>query len=215
MQLENVNVKENPTGKDDENMTLSVTQLENIPQKKKHLTGKDVLIENIGLGETEEKRSGKFDYLMTQVLYDVKPFVILESGKMKIFSFNKKTFSVGLAVDEENRDYFQKIEKRISNLYDDLEINLIKTTHDYSKIYTKLYAVDGKIHTPIRLVENGKKKLIEPKEYIGIPFSGKIVLKISKIYDGSCVSLICEAKEVLIEEVFLPPSVFDEYSVED
>ena len=61
-----------------------------------------------------------------------------------------------------------------------------------------------------------KKKLIEPKEYIGIPFLGKIVLKISKIYDGSCVSLICEAKEVSIEEVYVPPSIFDEYSdVED
>ena len=149
---------------------------------------------------------------MTQVLYDVKPFVILERGKMKIFSFNKKTFSVGLSIDEKNRDYFEKIEKRISDLYDDLEINLIKPTNDYLKIYAKLYASNGKIYTPFRLVENGKKKLIEPKEYIGIPFSGKIALKISKIYDGSCVSLICEAKEVLIEEVFLPPSIFDEYS---
>ena len=70
MQLENFNLKENLTGKNDENMTLSATQLKNIPQKKRHLTGKDVLIENIGLGRTEEKRSGKFNYLMTQVLYD-------------------------------------------------------------------------------------------------------------------------------------------------
>ena len=42
MQLENVNLKENLTGKNDENMTLSATQLKNIPQKKRHLTGKDV-----------------------------------------------------------------------------------------------------------------------------------------------------------------------------
>ena len=190
-------------------------QPQNAEQKQKHLTGKNVLIENISFGETEEKRYGKYDYLMTQVLYDVKPFVIIESGRMKIFSFNKKTFSVGLAIDEENRDYFQKIEKRFSDLYDDLEINLIKTTHDHSKIYVKLFAANGKIHTPIRLVENGKKKLIEPQEYIGVSFSGRIALKISKIYDGSCVSLICEAKEVLIEKVFLQPSVFDEYSDED
>ena len=46
---------------------------------------------------------------------------------------------------------------------------------------------------------------------MGIPFVGRIVLKIAKIYDGSCVSLICEAREVLIEEVFVPPSIFDEY----
>ena len=195
MQKENVDLKENQTGK-----------------QTQHLTGKDVLIDNISLGGTEQKTSGKFNYCMTQVLYDNEPFVILERGKMKIFSFNKKTFSVGLSIDEKNRDYFEKIEKRISNLYDDLEMNLIKTTNDYLKIYAKLYAGNGKIYTPVRLVENGKKKLIDPKDFIGIPFQGKIALKISKIYDGSCVSLICEAKEVLIEDVFTPPSVFDEYS---
>ena len=195
MQKENVDLKENQTGK-----------------QTQHLTGKDVLIDNISLGGTEQKTSGKFNYCMTQVLYDNEPFVILERGKMKIFSFNKKTFSVGLSIDEKNRDYFEKIEKRISNLYDDLEIKLIKPTNDYLKIYAKLYASNGKIYTPVRLVENGKKKLIDPKDFIGIPFQGKIALKISKIYDGSCVSLICEAKEVLIEDVFTPPSVFDEYS---
>ena len=184
----------------------------NVNLKENHLTGKDVFPDNISLGGTEEKSSGKFNYLITQVLYNDKPFVILERGKMKIFSFNKKTFSVGLSIDEKNQDYFEKIEKRISDLYDDLEIKLIKPTNDYLKIYAKLFASNGKIYTPFRIVENGKKKLIDPKDFIGIPFQGKIVLKIAKIYDGSCVSLICEAKEVLIEDVFTPPSVFDEYS---
>ena len=39
---------------------------------------------------------------MTPVLYEEKPFEIVESGKMKIFSFNHKSFSVGLTVDKEN-----------------------------------------------------------------------------------------------------------------
>ena len=75
-------------------------QKANVDLKEKqtqHLTGKDVIIEKIDLGGTEQKTSGKFNYLMTQVLYE--PFVILERGKMKIFSFNKKTFSVGLSID--------------------------------------------------------------------------------------------------------------------
>ena len=184
----------------------------NVNLKENHLTGKDVFPENISLGGTEEKSSGKFNYLMTQVLYNDKPFVILERAKMKIFSFNKKTFSVGLSIDEKNKDYFEKIEKRISDLYDDLEIKLMKPTNDYLKIYAKLFASNGKIYTPFRIVENGKKKLIDPKDFVGIPFQGKIVLKIAKIYDGSCVSLICEAQEVLIEDIFPQPSVFDEYS---
>ena len=193
MQKENVKLTENPTG------------------KTQHLTGQDVLLDNISLGGTEQKTSGKFNYCMTQVLYNEKPFVILERAKIKIFSFNKKSFSVGLSIDEKNKDYFEKIEKRISNLYDDLEIKLLKPTNDYLKIYAKLYASNGKIYTPFRLVENGQKRIVDPKDYMGIPFVGRIVLKIAKIYDGSCVSLICEAKEVLIEEVFVPPSIFDEY----
>ena len=186
-------------------------KLKNQIGKTHHLTGKDVLIDNISLGGMEEKKTGKFNYCMTQVLYDEKPFILLERGKMKIFSF-KKTFSVGLSIDEKNRDYFEKIEKKISNLYDDLEIKLLKPTNDYLKLYAKLFASNGKIYTPFRMVENGKKKLVDPKDYIGIPFVGKIALKISKIYDGNCVSLICEAQEVLIEDIYSPPSIFDEYS---
>ena len=60
-------------------------QKENVNLKENHLTGKDVLIDNISLGGTEEKTSGKFDHLMTQVLYDNKPFILMERGKMKIF----------------------------------------------------------------------------------------------------------------------------------
>ena len=179
--------------------------------KNQTLTGKDVLVDNISLGGMEEKKTGKFNYCMTQVLYDEKPFILLERGKMKIFSI-KKTFSIGLSIDEKNRDYFEKIEKKISNLYDDLEIKLLKPTNDYLKLYAKLFACNGKIYTPFRMVENGKKKLVDPKDYIGIPFVGKIALKISKIYDGNCVSLICEAKEVLIEDIYSQPSFFDEYS---
>ena len=130
---------------------------------------------------------------------------------MKIFSFNHKSFSVGLSVDKENEEYFKKIERRITDLYDDLELNLIKTSHDHSKVYAKLYSIDGEIITPIRILSNGKKKIINPHNYIGIPFSGQVVMRIAKIYNGSCLSLICEAKEVLIEEIQTQPSYFDEY----
>ena len=46
-----------------------------------------------------------------------------------------------------------------------------------------------------------KKLMINPLDYIGIPFSGQVVMRIAIIYNGSCLSLVCEAKEVLIEEI--------------
>ena len=139
-------------------------------EKQTTLTGGQVLSEKIHLGGTEEKNSGRFNYLSTQVLYDKKPFILKERGKMKIFSFNKKSFSVGLAIDEQNKDYFESIEKKITELYDSVELKLIKSTNDYLKIYLKLF------HTPFRILEGNKKRLVEPLDYVGIPFTGKYFL---------------------------------------
>ena len=181
-------------------------------QKQTLLTGEQVLGDKITLGGTEEKHSGRFNYITTQILYDNKLFLLKERGKMKIFSFNKKSFSVGLSIDEINKDYFETIEKKINELYDDVDIKLIKSTNDYLKIYLKLFSRNGKIHTPSRILEGNNKGLVEPLDYNGIPFTGQVFFKIARIYEGNCVSLICEAKEVLIEDVFNQNSVFNEYS---
>ena len=171
-------------------------------QKTTIPTGEQVLGDKITLGGTKEKHSGRFNYISTQILYDNKPFLLKERGKMKIFSFNKKSFSVGLSIDETNKDYFEMIEKKIHELYDNVGIKLIKSTNDYLKIYLKLFSRNGKIHTPFRILEGNKKRLVEPLDYVGIPFTGQVFFKIARIYDGNCVSLICEAKEVLIVDVY-------------
>ena len=180
------------------------------PKKDDKITGKNINLKKISLGIPENKNSGKFRYTITPVLYEEKPFRIVECGKMKIFSFNNKSFSVGLTIDKENEDYFKSIERRISDIYDD-ELVLIKSSHGHSKVYANLFAIDGQILTTIKILSNGKNKIVNPSNYIGIPFLGKIVMRIAKIYSGSCLSLICEAKEVLIEKIQTPPSYFDEY----
>ena len=179
-------------------------------QKNDKITGKNIDLKKISLGNPENKNSGKFRCTITPVLYEEKPFQIVKCGKMKIFSFNNKSFSVGLTIDKENEDYFKSIERRISDLYDD-ELVLIKSSHGHSKVYAKLFAIEGQILTSIRILSNGKKKSVNPSKYIGVPFFGRIVMRIAKIYSGSCLSLICEAKEVLIEKIQTQPSYFDEY----
>ena len=179
---------------------------------KKPLTGSQVLSEKITLGGCEEKQSGRHRYLKTQVIYDEQPFLLKERGNLKIFSFQGKSFSVGLSVTKDNKIYFEAIEKKLNELYDNLPFKLIKPTHDYLKVYIKLLSRNGKIYTPVRILEGGKKKLANPMDYLGIPFTGQVYFKISHIYDGNCVSLICEAQEVLIEDIFPQPSVFEEYS---
>ena len=122
--------------------------LENAQKDDKN-TGKNIDLKKISLGNPENKNSGKFRYTITPIFLEEKPFQIVECGKMKIFSFHNKSFSVGLTIDKENEDYFKSIEKRISNLYDD-ELNLIKSSHGHSNVYAKLFAIESQIQTPIR-----------------------------------------------------------------
>ena len=189
--------------------TIPEKCLENAKKIDK-ITGKNIDLKKISLGNPENKNLGKYRYTITPILFEEKPFQIVVCGKMKIFSFHNKSFSVGITIDKENEDYFKSIEKRISDLYDD-ELVLIKSSHGHSKVYGKLFAIEGQIQTPIRILSNGKKRIVNPSNYIGIPFSGKMVMRIAKIYSGSCLSLVCEAKEVLIEEIQTPVSYFDEY----
>ena len=191
------------------NVLMNMT--ENISKKNDKITGENINLDKISLGNPEKKNSGKFKFEIIPILYDEKPFQIVECGKMKIFPFHNKSFSVGLTVDKENEDYLKSIEKRISDLFD-VELNLIKSSHRHSKVYAKRFAIEGQIQTPVRILSNGKKRLVNPSNYIGVPFNGKIVNKVAKIYLGSCLSLVCEAKEVLIEEIQSPGSYFDEYS---
>ena len=63
-------------------------------------------LNKISLGKPENRISGKFRYKITPVLYEEKPFEIVVHGKIKFFSFNNKSFSVGLDIDKENEDFF-------------------------------------------------------------------------------------------------------------
>ena len=166
--------------------------------KKDKITKENIGLNKISLGKLENKISGNFRYEITPVLYEKKPFQITVYGKIKFFSFNNKSFSVGVTIDKENKDFFKSIEKKISDLYGE-KLHLIKTSHGNSRVYAKLFAKDGQIQTPIKILCNGEKKINDPLDYFGISLSGRIVMNIAKIYSGSCLSLVCEAREVLFQ----------------
>ena len=76
------------------------------------ITGKNINLKKISLGNPENQNSGKFRYTITPVLCEEKPFQIIESGKMKIFSFHNKSFSVGLTIDKENEDFLKVLREK-------------------------------------------------------------------------------------------------------
>ena len=159
-------------------------------------TPENINLQKISLGKQENKTSGKFKYKITPILYEKKPFEIVVYGKFNFFSFNNKSFSVGLTINKFNKDFFKSIEKRISDLYGK-KLQLIKSSHGHSKIYLKLSSDDGKIQIQL----TNKEINANPHNFLGEAISGRIKMKISRIYNGSCLSLICEAKEVFIKDI--------------
>ena len=126
--------------------------------KKDKITNENIGLNKISLGKLENKMSGNFRYEITPVLYEKKPFQITVYGKIKFFSFNNKSFSVGVTIDKENKDFFKSIEKKISDLYGE-KLHLIKTSHGNSRVYAKLFAKDGKFKHQSKYYVMGKRKL--------------------------------------------------------
>ena len=150
-------------------------------------------LEKISLGKTKEIR-GK--YKTTPILYDEYPFEMVVYGDSKFFSFNQKALSVGLNINKENEDFFKSIEERISDLYGK-KLHLIKK----KRVYAKLDVKNGKVQTPVGIFFDDPEIIKDPFEYSNLHITcfARIVMRISRIYEGNCVSLICEANEVPVQ----------------
>ena len=148
-------------------------------------------LEKISLGTT--KKHQKFQFKSTPIFYDGYPFEMVIYGYAKFYSF-KNQLSIGLGLDKEKQDYFEKIEKRISDLYGK-NLHLIKK----KRVHAKLFVKNEKVKTPVGIFFDDTKIIKNPFDYINIQFYSRIVLKISRIYDGKCLSIICEANEVVVQ----------------
>ena len=148
-------------------------------------------LKRIRLGKTK-KIEGKYKYKTTPIIYDEYPFEMVVYGYSKFFSF-PNALSIGLDIDKNNEDFFQSIEEKISDLYGK-KLHLIKT----KRVYAKLDVKNGKVQTPVGIFFDDPK-IIDPFEMVSIPFYARIVMRISRIYEGNCLSLICEANEVIVQ----------------
>ena len=137
-------------------------------------------------------RLGKTKKQTTPIIYDEDPFEMVVYGYAQFFAF-PNALSIGLDIDKNNEDFFKSIEEKISDLYGK-KLHLIKT----KRVYAKLDVKNGKVQTPVGIFFDDPK-IIDPFEMVSIPFYARIVMRISRIYEGNCLSLICEANEVIVQ----------------
>ena len=155
------------------------------------MTTPSINLKMIRLGKTK-KIDGKYKYKTTPIIYDEYPFEMVVYGYVKFFSF-PNAFSIGLDIDKNNEDFFRSIEKKISDLYGK-KLHLIKK----KRVYAKLEVKNGKVKTPVGIFFDDPK-IIDPLDDVKTPFYARIVMRISRIYEGNCLSLICEANEVIVQ----------------
>ena len=157
------------------------------------MTVPSINLKMIRLGKTK-KIEGKYKYKTTPIIYDEYPFEMVVYGYSKFFSFNQEALSIGLDIDKNNEDFFKSIEERISDLYGK-KLHLIKT----KRVYAKLNVKNGKVQTPVGRFFDDTKIIKDPFDEVNIPYYARIVMRISRIYEGNCLSLICEANEVIVQ----------------
>ena len=156
------------------------------------MTVPSINLKMIRLGKTKQIE-GKYKYKTTPIIYDEYPFEMVVYGYSKFFSF-PNALSIGLDIDKNNEDFFKSIEEKISDLYGK-KLHLIKT----KRVYAKLDVKNGKVQTPVGIFFDDPKIIKDPFEMVSIPYYARIVMRISRIYEGNCLSLICEANEVIVQ----------------
>ena len=148
----------------------------------------------ITLGPPQEKTAGNNKFISVPVKFSDKPFDIKITSKMKIFSHKNQdqiTFSLGINLENENLDSFQKIQNKIQDLSEKLktqvqkicprlanfrkeDFQIIKSDQsDGLKLYSKLYSGKNKITAPFSVVADSfsrSKKSSDPHELVGVPF---------------------------------------------
>ena len=99
---------------------------------------------------------------------------------------------------------FLKVLRKEFQIFMEKKLHLIKTKRvarkkfETKRVYAKLDVKNGKVQTPVGIFFDDPK-IIDPFDEVNIPFYARIVMRISRIYDGNCLSLICEANEVIVQ----------------
>ena len=90
------------------------------------------------------------------------------------------------------------------------ELKLVKVDKSENlKVFAMLYC-DSKEKISARFSRKDKSSL-DPHEMVGLPLKGKVILHLSRIFLGNVSSLTIFVREVLVEEIVQPVSLFDEY----
>ena len=110
------------------------------------------------------------------------------------FHLTRKHYQLDLISTKKIKIFFKSIEEKISDLYGK-KLHLIKT----KRVYAKLDVKNGKVQTPVGRFFDDPKIIKDPFDDVKTPFYARIVMRISRIYEGNCLSLICEANEVIVQ----------------
>ena len=178
---------------------------------------------------SEQKKAGDINYTSVKFKYNggkIPPLRI--DGKFRLFRFKNPRgdiYSLSIRCNEENERFFERlcevvalescrlVPKVNGRKLKPEEFELVKDSKVGRSIYTKIYTrKSGKVKCRISL--KSPKNTIPIDELLDENFEGSCILRLYHAYMGSTKSITFSVKEILIKEMDITESYFDDLSDE-
>ena len=168
--------------------------------------------------ESEQKKAGDITYTSIKFGYDggkVPPNRV--NGEFKLFNF-KGNYSLSIQCDDEKAEFFKKLENMIAretcryNGWKKLkpeELKLVKDLKVGKAVYAIIYTRFGKSRCLIT-DKSGDKAKSTLDDLVGEKFKGCCIIKSYQAFIGFNKSISFSIEEILVKEMKIRKSFFDE-----
>ena len=179
--------------------------------------------------DSEQKKAGDINYTSVKFEYNggkIPPLRI--NGKFRLFRFKNPRgdiYSLSIRCNEENERFFKRLCEVVARESCRLvakvngrklkpeDFELVKDSKVGRSVYTKIYTrKSGKVKC--RISHKSPKNTIPIDELADENFEGSCILRLYHAYLGSTKSITFSVEEILVKEMDITKSYFDDLSDE-
>ena len=175
--------------------------------------------------DSEQKKAGDINYTSVKFEYNggkIPPLRI--NGKFRLFRFKNPRgdiYSLSIRCNEENKRFFERlcevVARKSCRLVSKVngrklkpeDFELVKDSKVGRSVYTKIYTrKSGKVKCRISL--KSPKNMIPIDELVDENFEGFCIIRLYHAYLGSTKSMTFSVEEILVKEMDITESFFDD-----
>ena len=182
----------------------------------------------------EIKKGGNITYYAIPIEYEDGESLLKIEGNFRMFkhtSENGTSYSLAISVNDENEEFFSKLENTIAELACEWktkfpklrsltpsDLKLVKTNADgkYRNLYARIYTnKSGEVNCNLSECKKVKgvykRKRISIDDLVDESFKGSCVLKVYRVYVRSSKMITLSVQEIMVTDMAAKKLYFDEY----